>query len=76
VAFSAVVGVALSGALVGLMLLFHYQPAGRNLMLWYWPAWLAPCFPVGGFLARNVRAPPPNSLSPPKPLRGSAYLER
>ena len=53
VAFSAFLGFAIAGTLLVLMILFHYQPASRNLLLWYWPLWLVPCFAVGGFLARK-----------------------
>jgi hypothetical protein len=58
VAFSTFLGIALVGVLLVFMVLFHYEPAGRNLILWYWPLWLVPCFAVGGFLSRKLWAGP------------------
>jgi hypothetical protein len=41
-----------------LFLLRHgFSHDGKNPFLWYWPAWLLPCFVVGGYLSRRYWMP-------------------
>jgi hypothetical protein len=47
-------GLGISSVLFGLMVMCHMIPLGRNLILWYWPAWIFPGFFIGGFAAKLI----------------------
>lgn len=48
------------GSIMGGVLLFvmfsggRYPLNGRNPFFWYWPAWLIPCFVIGGLLGKVI----------------------
>ena len=52
--FSACVGFSFAGLLLGVMLWGNIQLGQRNPFYWFWPAWLAPAFLIGGFLSRRL----------------------
>ena len=54
VAFSTFIGLVLAGVLLGYMAMRNMEPGLRNPLLWYWPAYLAPSFILGGILSRRL----------------------
>lgn len=51
--FASVLGCTFAGAIVLYMVMYRFPLGGRNPLFWYWPAWLAPAFIVGGYLSRR-----------------------
>ena len=54
IAFSVLLGSALSAILLAFLLRNGFSPRSAPVLLWYWPAWLMPCYAIGGVLSRNV----------------------
>lgn len=52
--FAYLIGAVLTAALLGLMAVYQMDAFGRNPFLWYWPAYLAPSFLLGGVLSRGM----------------------
>ena len=52
--FASLLGAILAAALLGFMVATHMDPVDRNPLLWYWPAYLAPSFFLGGVLSRGI----------------------
>ena len=53
--FAIVIGVIMGGILLFIMFSGGRYPLnGRNPFFWYWPAWLIPCFVVGGMLGKII----------------------
>jgi hypothetical protein len=54
VLLSTTVGIAISTVMLAFLLRNGLSHSGRNPFFWYWPAWVAPSFLVGGILSRRM----------------------